>query len=218
MAGNLPVPLGVEIKIQWDAPTGPAALTILHATNTSSAEITQARTDAIDSAIKTAYTSSGLQGVVHTGVSLARASVRDMRDNANPWWVAANAVVPGTGVGKPLPAATCFCVSSTTAKRGRSFNGRTYLWGYVEGANDTNGGITAVARDASVLFLNTVRTSLAGSPAVQLAILSRWTTPPGSAPGSPPTERNPPILTPVVTYVAKDSRWDVQRRRSIPGI
>jgi hypothetical protein len=216
MAGNLPVPLGVEVKIVWNWNGQAAALNILHFEKDAGAVITSATAQAIDTAIKSQFTTSGLAGIFHTGVGLARAETRDMSSNDNPWFPGTGAAVAGTSAANPLPAATSFVVSLPTGKRGRSFNGRVYLWGYTEDANDAAGGIAAAASTASVAFIAGIRSTLAGgSTLLDMAVLSRWTTPPGAADS---IERNPPIITPVGAVVAKDARWDVQRRRAVAGV
>lgn len=215
VAGNLPVLNGVELKMVWTFSGVPQALNILHFNNAQGATITQSVANQVDTAVKSALTSSGHLASLHTGTALARCDIRSMTSNTDPWFLGAGAPVAGTSTGDPLPAATALVVTSVTGLRGRSFMGRTYLWGWAEGVNDAAGGVTVAAANAAAQFLTSVRTALAGqTPSFTQAILSRWTTPPGGV----VTERNPPILTTVVQNLCKDQRWDTQRRRAIPGI
>jgi hypothetical protein len=218
MAGNLPLQNGLEMKIVWHAGANPHALNILHFNN-GGGVIDQARANLIDTNVKLAFTSPGLVGMFYTGLSLHHVEVRSMTNNSDPWWIGSGAPVPGTGAGNPLPAATAFVVSLATGLRGRSYNGRVYLAGWTEDANDAAGGITAAGSAAAVAFIDSVRAYMAGAPQLSvLGVLSRFTTPPGSPPGTPATERIPPILTPVTLVRSRDLRWDVQRRRATPGI
>jgi hypothetical protein len=216
MAGNLPVPNGVELKLLWTWQAQPYALNILHGTKAGGAVIDQVEANAIDTAIKTAFTASALAAQIAVGVGLLRTSVRSMVNNTDPWYDGAGAAVPGTAAGNPLPAATSLVVTIRTGLRGRSYNGRFYTWGFSEDANDTAGGATLVASNAAQAFLQAVFTSLVAAPHnITLGVLSRWTTDPltGTV-----IERNPPIITPAVAFVMRDQRWDVQRRRAVPGV
>lgn len=218
MAGNLPVTNGAEVKIVWGLSGTPAALNILHFAHDAGAIMNQAKADSISTLVKAAFTSSAIGGFLHTTVSLMRVESRHMDSNTDPWFVGAGAAVAGSGAGNPLPAATAFVVSLKTGLRGRSYNGRVYLWGWTEDANDAAGGIATGAFGAAGAFIDTIRVNMGSAQQWDLGILSRWTTPPGSPPNTPPTERTPPLITPVTQVVALDSRWDVQRRRAIPGI
>lgn len=218
MAGNLPVPQGLEAKLVWTRAGIPFALNILHFRHGIGQLHDQTRANTLDTLCKTALTSSGHGGILHTSVALARVESRHMDSNSDPWFVGAGAAVAGTGVGEPLPLANSFVVTLKTGLRGRSFNGRVYLVGYTEGVNDANAQITAAAALSSVNFVGFILQDALTQLGLTGSILSRWTTPPGSPPNTPPTERNPPVLTPVTLTTNLDLRWDVQRRRNVPGI
>lgn len=216
MAGNLPVPQGVQLKLIWTLNGAEAAINILNWANPQNNIVNQAAADAIDSGVKAGLASSGLGAQLYSGVALARIEVRDLTQNSNPWYLGTGAAVAGTSAANPLPAATSFVVSLTTGFRGRSFNGRYYQWGYTEDANDVNGGCTVVASTATRNFLIAITSTMGAVPRVfSCAVLSRFTTTPGS---TTPTERNPPLLTVINGFTVRDQRWDVQRRRAIPGV
>ena len=219
MAGNLNVPFGLECKLLWTWQGQPHALNILHFRNATSAAITQTTANTIDTVIKTAFTNSAIIGQFATGYALANVSSRSMIAATDPWFIGTGAAVPAAGAGNPLPAATSFVVTLRTGQRGRSFQGRVYLAGWSEDANDAAGGITQAAANTALAFIDGIRVGMATNvPAFTLAILSRWTTPLGSAPGTPATERNPPLLVDVTGIVNADLRWDTQRRRAVPGV
>lgn len=216
MATPLPALNGVEIKLVWTFNAQPFALNILHGQNQTPIAITQAVADALDIAVKGALSSSALASQLNSGVALAHLEMRSMTSNEDPWFVAAGAPAPGTSTENPLPAATALVVSLRTGKRGRSFNGRFYQFGYSELANDAAGGATATAATATRAFVDAVSTAMqSGGRGIQMAVLSRVTTPPGA---SAPIVRPTPVLTPVTAAVMADQRWDTQRRRAIPGI
>lgn len=88
--------------------------------------------------------------------------------------------------------------------------------GFSEGANDTLGGITAVASGHATAFIDGIRVGLVtGTPSLTLGVVSRFVTIP---PATTAVERNPPIINGVTGIVAMDLRWDTQRRRAVPGI
>lgn len=219
MAGNKPVPQGLEVKLVWAWNGNPSAINIFHASHELGAVHTQARADAIATGIRTAFTTPAAYGsFVHTGVTLARVESRHMDAATDPWFIGAGAAVAGTSAANPLPAATAFVVSLRTGLRGRSYNGRVYLWGWTEDANDAAGGISAAAAEAGRAFVGAIGGNLISAAQSTFSVLSRFTTPAGSPPGTPATERTPPQLTAITAAVTADLRWDVQRRRAVPGI
>lgn len=218
MAGNLPVPQGLECKIVWQLAGQDWALNILHFQHAVGTLHTQTRADTLSTLVKTALTSSALGGQLHPTVGLARVESRHMDSNSDPWFIGAGAPVVGTGTGDILAPQLVFCATLRTGLRGRSFNGRVYLGGFTEAANDAGGLVTTAATAAAINFLQAIASEAVTQLQLNHSILSRWTTPPTAPPGTPPTERNPPILSPVTAHTARDQRWDTQRRRAIPGI
>lgn len=218
MAGNLPVPQGMEVKLVWGKAGIPFALNILHFTHGVGQIHNQTRADSIDSIYKTALTSSGHGGALATSVSLIRVESRHMDSLSDPWFIGTNASVAGTGTGDALPPATSIVVTTKTGLRGRSYNGRVYLTGFVEAVNDAAGQILQANATNAVNFLSTAGSNMNTTLQLIAGVLSRWTTPPTAPPGTPPTERNPPVITGITSYTMLDLRWDVQRRRAIPGI
>lgn len=218
MAGNLPVPQGLELRLIWQLSGQDSAVNILHFVHAVGTTHTQGRADTIATNVRTAFSSSGLNTFIHPTVSLARVESRQMDANSDPWFIGAGTAVVGTGTGDMLPPSTCFCVTLRTGLRGRSYNGRFYQWGYTEASNDTGGNCLAAAADATVGFIGAISSGLGGALALQMGVLSRWTTLPTAPPNTPATERNPPIISLLSAAVRRDLRWDVQRRRSLPGI
>lgn len=218
MAGNLPVPQGMEMKITYSLNGVMSALNILHFNHQLGETLNQGDADAMAATIRSAFTASLIPAQLHTSVALAKVEVRHMDQPSDPWFLGSGAAVAGTSVSDPLPAATALVVTLHTGLRGRSYKGRVYLWGWAENANSTTGTAATAATDAASAFISAIRTNMLSTHQYTLGVLSRWTTPPGSAPSAPPVERTPPIITPVIAVGAADARWDVQRRRAIPGI
>jgi hypothetical protein len=216
MAGNLPLANGVQCKLTWTWQGNPHALNILHFAGPLGNTIDQTIANTIDGSIKSALTSSGLLADLATGYALQNVSTRSMTNNSDPWYVGAGAPVAGSSIENPLPAAVSFVVTLRTGLRGRSYQGRVYLAGFSEGANDTLGGITALASGHATAFIDGIRVGMVtGTPSLTMGVVSRFTTIP---PATTAIERNPPVINSVTGIVAMDLRWDTQRRRATPGV
>jgi hypothetical protein len=216
MAGNIPLTGAVQLKLVWSTASGPQSLNILHCQKLGVQVINTAFATAVDTAVKGAFTSSSLNLAISTTVSLTRVEVRDLGSLENPWFLGGGAAVPGAAADNMLPPQVAMCVSLNTAKRGRSFHGRTYLWGFTVTSNDATGAIAGPSAAAGTTFMETIRTTLAGGTTqLTLGVLSRFWTPPGT---DTTVERSLPVLTPVVSCATRDTRWDTQRRRADPGI
>ena len=180
MPGNIPLSGAVQAKLVWSTPAGPQSLNILHFQKVGVQVVNQAFADAVDAAIKGAYTSSALTQAIKSTVSLTRVEIRDLGSNSNPWFLGAGAAVAGVAVDDALPPQIALCVSLNTALRGRSYHGRTYLWGFTETSNDAAGAIAAPTASAATVFMETIRTTLSGGTTqLTLGVLSRFTTPAG---------------------------------------
>lgn len=183
------------------------ALNVLGVVNAGSVAITQALTNTIGTAIKSALTSSGQGAMLHTTITLANIGLRDVRTANTAEFLDTGGAVAGTLAGDLLPPQIAFCITLRTAQAGRSFRGRVYLPGYAEAANDATGTISTTAN--SVAFVTAIQSALVAS-SLNLGVLSR------PAPDAAPPRAG--FVTPVTSIVARDSVWDTQRRRAIPGI
>jgi hypothetical protein len=217
--GNLPASGIVQMRLTWTLSGAPHALNILHFQNTGTPPYSQPRATAASAAIKALAGTSLLMAQLHPTIALHAVDFRDMTALSNPWLLGGGTPVAGTGTGNPLPAATSFCISIATGLRGRSYNGRIFFTGYTVAAMDPAGGITGTAANGTAGFADTMRINLAtATHQLLMGVLSRWTTPPDAPPNTPPTERPDPLFVPATIATYRDLRWDVQRRRAVPGI
>lgn len=107
--------------------------------------------------------------------------------------------IDGTSASAALPPDVCLVISWLTARRGRSFRGRTYLTGFTELSNDAGrptGSVLADVDAASEALIDAVST--AGHP---LVVASRFL-----------LESN------AVDSARVGNSWDRQRRRRMPEI
>jgi hypothetical protein len=204
---QLVVPNAAILRLIWSVGGVPSAVNVLGVVNGANVAINQALANTLGTAIKSAMTSTGIVGAIHTSVSLSSVGIRDIRTPNQPEYVDTGAAVVGTGTGDLLPLQTALCITLRTALAGRSYRGRVYLFGYAESVNDANGRIVSSA--TSVSFVTAIKSALASS-SLDLGIISR------PAPTLPIPRAGG--VTAVTSIVARDTIWDTQRRRAVAGI
>lgn len=195
------------MRLIWSLSGQLYALNVMGVVNAGGIAITQALTNTVGTAVKAAFTSSGHVGAVSTLVSLANVGLRDIRTASAPEFIDTGGAVAGTLAGDFLPPQIAFCVTLRTALAGPRFRGRVYLCGYGEAGNTASGVINNAA--IPVAFVTAVKAALVAS-SLDLGVIHRPTADP-----FPPSAG---FITPVTSIVARDSVWDTQRRRAIPGI
>lgn len=169
--------------------------------------ITQALTNTIGTAVKAALTSSAWGAHIGTAITLVNVGLRDIRTANSAEFLDSGGPVAGTAAGDQLPPQTALCITLRTAFAGRSFRGRTYLCGMTEADNSAAGAY--LGSTTAVAFITAIKSALVTN-ALDLGVIHR------------PTEAPLPVtagfITPVTSIVNRDSVWDTQRRRAIPGI
>jgi hypothetical protein len=136
-----------------------------------------------------------LKSKSHANTHFRQTVVTDVRSPSNPQFVVPWNVA-GTASGAPLPNAVAAMISWSTALRGRSFRGRSYLPGFTESVSDGNspdaGTITALEAFADDLIAN-----YGG----------------GSGPALGVASRKLGVLNPI-TARSVSAKWRTQRRRN----
>lgn len=204
---QLIVPNAAQMRLIWAMGGQLYALNVMGVVNSGAIAITQGLTNTVGTAIKSAFTSSGLAAALHTSVTLANIGLRDIRTANQAEFLDSGAAVAGTTGGDLLPPQTALCITLRTAQAGASFRGRVYIPGFGEGHNIATG--SAFNATGPVAFVSAVKSALIAS-ALDLGVIHR------------PTEAPLPVtagfITTVTSVVARDLVWDTQRRRAIPGI
>lgn len=204
---QLVVANAAQMRLIWSVGGTLYALNVMGVVNSTAVAITQALTNTIGAAVKSALTSSTLGSQIHTTVALANVGLRDIRTANTAEFLDSGAAVAGTATGDLLPPQTALVITLRTAQAGRSFRGRVYLPGFAESVS-TAAGIYA-GTTHGVSFITAIKSALVTS-GLDLGVLSR-----------PNAEATPPragFITPVTSIVIRDNVWDTQRRRAIPGI
>lgn len=189
-----------EIRITWALSGADWALNVLHAQLPGGESVNQGLADAWATDLSAAHTSSGLEALQPTTVSLDRVGVRDLRTANQPMYEA-NIASAGTGTGDLLVRAASVNVTLRTSLAGRSFRGRSYVPGFDETQNTADGSIDPAAQAAAVAWISAIRTA-ATARGHTLAVASVKLG----------------ISTPVTAQIVRDNVWDVQRRRGYNGI
>jgi hypothetical protein len=171
----------------------------------ASGALDQAAADALAGAIADAY---GMM-LLSNQYSLNSITVTDLRTVDGPQFESIEHMPKvGPQESQPLPLQTASLVTWYTARRGRSFRGRTYIAGWTEGGSD---GAHMQSSDHTS-FANFCDAMLAIDP--PLGIISRYEPNPSPPPSS--VLRNPGIITQVTSRVVHDL-WATQRKRAPRG-
>jgi hypothetical protein len=208
---QLLVPNGVQVKIYWQNATE-FTLNVMGATTVGAHVVNQAMADALDTSIKSAFTSSGLSGRFGTVVKLLRVSVRSVHSGNLPEFYGAGAEVPGAGTGDVIPRGAACVVTLRTDRAGKSYVGRQYVTGYVESESEAGNQITSAASVDTTDFYTSVKSALSGN-GLTMAVLSpalpeRQTKAGSTLPAKPAEAR------PVQSMLVRNRVWASQRNRN----
>lgn len=204
---QLVVANAAQMRLIWSLSGQLYALNVMGVVNPGGIAITQALTNSVGTAIKSAFASSGHNAVVVTTVGLASIGLRDIRTPSQSEYIDTGAAVLGTSANDLLPPQTALCITLRTAFAGASYRGRVYLPGFGEASNTVSG--TAAGTTAPVAFVTAIKAALIAN-ALDLGVISR------PAPDAIPARAG--MINVVTAIVARDAVWDTQRRRAIPGI
>lgn len=195
----LVVPNAALARLIWTSGGTPFQINVIGYAKSAALVVDQALADALSTAWKAAFTSSGYAALVPTTIALAQVALRDISQPNRPEFIGAGTPTAGTAAaGKRLPPQTALCVTLRTALAGKSFRGRVYLGGWHDTANQADGTASAAATTAARSFVN----SSAPPAGLTLAVVSRK------------------LLTATAIQDAqvRDAQWDTIRRRATPGI
>lgn len=204
------IPNTVRLAIIWSLALTDYAVIVLHGTVPQGVDMAagvQQWGAAIDRAFDTADMET-LNGLA-LDVRIARYTARDLRTANQPEHVAIS-TKKGGNTNTILPLGVCICVTHRTALAGRSYRGRSYVPGWTESHNTTQGTISAGGQVMADTFFEAMRTELAATiQPFTMVVASRY---------SNKVLRPTPITTPIISSEVRDLTWDYQRRRAVPGI
>lgn len=204
----LVVPSAVQVRLHWTL-NGVDCYNVLGGSVAGGFAASQAIANTLGTAILGRFTTSGLAALCATTTSLISVGLRDIRTANQPEFVSVAAAVPGSGAGNPVPNQLAAVVTLRTALAGRSYRGRAYFGGFIVGENTAAGAIVAGLNTALVAFVTNIQTDLAAS-AITLGVISR----PFAGDAGPPVHpARAGVVTPVTGIIARDTKWDTQRRR-----
>lgn len=191
----------VQVRLIWQYANVDVAVNVLHGIKDDPlGGVDQARADGVANNIANAMMTRP-RGNIHGQWKLARVGIRDLDQPNNAEFVGTPTTpFTGSSASELLPMNVCACVTLRTAKAGASYRGRVYLSGWTEGSSNAGSMGTSAQSDATAL----VDGMMAGldSSGFTMSVASRKL---GQSQA-------------VTNIVCRDSRWDTQRRRIIPGI
>lgn len=221
-APPLVVPNAVQIRLMYGI-AGNGAFNVIHARKLAAQVVTQALTNLIGAAIKSAW-SARIAGLSNAGVGLIRVGLRDLSAPNQPEFLDTGAVVTGTGVGETLPAGVSSCVTLRTALTGKSQRGRIYIGGFTELQNTNNATMDPAAGTAATAFVQDISAALTAQQ-LTLGVLSRpayayvdnraWTFSNGETEVDVIGRGNarPGGINDVTLIQSRNNNWESQRRR-----
>lgn len=207
---HIVIPNTVEV-IANIAATGRTFHVTWHEIIPAGTAVTSGLADAIFGPLKAGWTTNLAPQCAPTTV-FGGLSLRDLRDVGFPLVNSTTGSAAGTAATETnqLPLNIASCLTTRTAKAGKSFRGRMYWGGYCEIANGVNGRMSAAMKTAldafAANFLTAVNVSgLTMGVAHRPTVFDDVTGLP-VAPGLG-------FITPITNVLARDDVWDSQRRR-----
>lgn len=211
----MPTPLVADnaalLKVLWDGPTRGWINVFGLAGTGAFPTVDQILANDLFTGITASPNTSALLALMSDTTALRAITIRDIRTAGLAEFTSAGTAVPGAGAGDALPLSLASVVTIRTARAGKSFRGRSFLAGFTENQNDTNGRVAAAVNTAGVAFLTAINSVLAGH-GLTMGVLHRpqagRTIPARTIPASIG------FVTPVSSFEARDTRWESQRRRT----
>lgn len=208
---QLVIPNAAMLTLQWSGETRTWRNVIGLVGTGALPVIDQALADALFTGISTAAGFVNLMALLAPTVVFERIAIRDIHAPNLNEFTSQGTPLSGGGTGDPLPLNVAAVVTVRTALAGKSFRGRTYFSGFTETQNDTQGRQSAAVNTAIVGAMTSINSILAGH-SLTVAVLSR----PADA-HTVPAKTTPARVgqaTAVSSFVARNSKWESQRRRT----
>jgi len=145
----IPLPFGVKIEVSWTTGSG-VAVCIHFVTKNAATAITNADLVALTDAADTWRL--GLRILQPATVAIAGIRATDWSsDTGGTSFQSPSVTVAGSDLQPALPQNVAMCVTHKTAKRGRSYRGRTYIPGLAEDVVATGDLLLAAKKTAALV-------------------------------------------------------------------
>lgn len=175
-----------------------------------SAPITSASLATLQSAIRSAYSTSGFQAVCGSSWAFDHVELLDLNQANNLTLVGTTATLAGTDPTGNLPTEVACCVTLQTNKAGQLYRGRSYLTGWGISTVASGGVMGPTVEPAARLFVTGVKDALSASGWTLGIISLAYPLDPDN--GKPAKEIS---IEPVTNILVRDTLWDSQRRRGL---
>lgn len=215
------------VRLIWTSQNGTVQMINVLGSAVGSVTFGQTLANNLDTAIKSAFASSGFNSHVHPSTSLQAVGVRDWRTPNQVEYVGTGAPVVGTATGDLLPSSTALCFTFRTALAGSRYRGRIYLGGFGETDNTATGQSGATLQTTGLAFVGAVHAAMSAQNLTP-AVISR----PADATDTTVVKHNPAAgdqtrthhtasrpgaVSPITGIQLRNGIWDSQRRRGSGG-
>jgi hypothetical protein len=199
---------GAQLRLLYSF-AGQTAVNVYGAVVTGSVTFDQALANSLATSIKGAWTSN-LASLCNANTHLFRVGIRDLRSANAPEFLDTQAVASGSATAvDSLPPQLALCVTLRTAKAGKSFRGRSYIGGFDEAQNDTNGLTSQATATATIAFVTAIDTALKAN-GMALGVISR---PANARTITKTTAARAGAVNQVTLIESRNLTWETQRRR-----
>jgi hypothetical protein len=210
MAGFVVSPNTVRVLVHSSF-EGRPQLNVFHAEYVLAGPLSPNISESVWTALKASLTGNGVDAAMSTQFEWTGVGCIDLRGPNFPEITSTSAALVGTNVANALSPQNAVVVTLRTGKSGRSFRGRSYVYGFCVDGMTASGGIATVAEAGALNFVNSVKAAMAGQ-SLTMAIRSPALPERPSKPGGTLPAKDYSI-EPVSTQLVRDLIWDTNRRR-----
>jgi hypothetical protein len=188
-------------------------MNVFGVSGTASVAVNQAMADALFTAIKAGFTSSGMQALCVDDCVMTGVGIRSVNNPNLPEFIGAGASIAGSdAAGDMMPRSVACVITLRTALVGKSYRGRVYIGGFNEAQNAGLGAIVAAASTAADTFVTSIANALIAQ-GLHLAVLSP-ALPERQTKGGLTLPAKPAFATDVISHSQRNAAWGSQRGRT----
>lgn len=191
----------VQFKLTWLLGGVPTGINVMHGIKkVPLSVVTQTGVNDLFTDIKAKLAASTMKAQLGNGVTLGSCSLRDLNAPNQPEYISTGAASPVVATTELLPLNVALCCTLRTDKAGASYRGR-YFQGFWSEGGSANGVATTAVTAALAAWVTNLQTAL-DTAGLTMSVASRKLG----------------ISNAVTAIIVRDTRWDTQRRRIVPGI
>lgn len=214
VGGPVVIPFATQVVLNWSVAGGKTAHNVLYGRNTGVPAPSVSQAQAIFSALTTGSLWTALATHLSNVVSLTGVTLTSVHTAGLPSFSSTGASVPGSNAAIALPSEVAFCITLRSNGRGAQNRGRMYIPGYATDQVIAGNLVSATAVSDTAAWANNIRTVL-GAQNLTWAIGQKQRAEYIGSTGTLHPARAANCNVDVTQAVARDNRWDSQRRRGL---